>query len=327
MDVTYTDASWDDVGILPVGTGDWAYGSSENDFELKVARGPVPEPGSLVYVEDSEVGGMVTGLSAASDSSAMTVSGATWTGVLGRKVVGPDAGDDYLVLSGDVRDVVASLVSRAGLDGLFSVSGWTPGVDVTHRFSGRRGDAAQEDAGRYMSCWAAIWQVLLDAGCKTTFRWDVSHRRVVMTVSRAEQAVGDEFAESVVRIKRRTPVNHLVCLGKGELRDRAVAHVYLDAGGAATSKQFYTGVDEVADVWESTNDEGDELVAAGKRKIAEMAEDAVSVEVDAADDSMLDVGDVVGGEVAGTQVSATVTKKVVMTSGDAVTYTYETTVR
>ena len=330
MDLTYTDSSWHDLGILDVTSSDWAYGSSENDFQLDLPGPAYPAIGTLVYEEGGELGGIVTGIKATSDSQAVTVTGDTWTGVLARKVIGPDSGSDYLTLTGDVRDIVASLVSRAGLTGLFTVRAYKPGITVAHTFKGRRSDSSQQDAGRYMSCWSAIWQVTSESGCKVRFAWDATTRRVLVTVSVASDLTnGDEHAGCVVEVKSSQPVNHLVCLGKGELAARAVAHVYLDASGKASTTQTITGVSEIANTYEDTQATGDDLIADGKAKILDLAADAVSVTVLAPAGVSLDLGDIVGGTdpVTGITASAIVSKRVVKTSGAATSYTYTTTIR
>ena len=43
-------------------------------------------------------------------------------------------------------------------------------------------------------------------------------------------------------------VNHLICLGQGELKNRIVRHLYVDQNGNIGSTQYYTGVDEIAAV-------------------------------------------------------------------------------
>lgn len=328
MDLIYTDAALGDVGVIDAASSDWAYGSDENDFEVVVRGKTVPPVGALVYAEGGEVGGIVRGYKEDAGDGTVTVTGDTWSGVLGSKVVGPDSGSDYLVLSGDVRDVVAALVTRAGLDGLFSVSAHTTGVSVTHTFKGNRTDSTQQDAGRYMTAWAAVWQVLADHGCSVSFRWDAVARRVSTTVDVAADGDDERMQSATVGVTTDTPVNHLVCLGSGELKDRAVAHVYLGADGTPGTTQYYTGLHEVADVYESTNDSGDDLVSAGESKLADIAADAVSVTVDVADGLSLALGDRVSADssVLGRTVSAVVSKKVIKTDGAAVSSTYETSV-
>lgn len=328
MDVTYTDADWHDVGILPVTRGDFAYGSSENDFQLILSKPIIPPIGAIVYSEDTEAGGIVRGYKTVSNFTSVTLTGDTWTGVINRKVIGPDSGSAYLTMSGDIRACVAQLITRAGLDNLFTVASYTPGVTVSHTFKGSHTDTTQEDAGRYMGCWTALWQLLTDHGCKCTFAWDVTTRHVIITVSAAVSHVDDEQTDvATVTVTKSAPINHLVCLGKGELAERAVKDVYLDANGKASTTQYYTGIDEIAETYESTQDEGDDLVSAGESKILDLAADAQTVEIDAPASVVFDLGDTVGGTdtYTGLEATAIVDKRIVTLDGDAVTVTYNTT--
>lgn len=60
--LTYTDAQWNDVGVLQHATCDFAFGNEENSFIVGLDRraGLTLEPLSLVYIEGTEFGGMIT---------------------------------------------------------------------------------------------------------------------------------------------------------------------------------------------------------------------------------------------------------------------------
>ena len=47
---------------------------------------------------------------------------ADWHGVLASKIIEPDRNNDYLTLSGTIPVIMRTLVSRAGLQGLFTVT-------------------------------------------------------------------------------------------------------------------------------------------------------------------------------------------------------------
>lgn len=331
MDLTLTDASWHDVGLVVPSGGDFAWGADENDFSIGLDGDVLPELGALLYCEGTDVGGMVTGYESDSGSGTLTVVGDTWTGVMGRKVLGPDRGSAYWSVSGDARDCVAALVSRLDLDGLFDVDGRKTGVEVRHTFSGTT-DAAQGSTGRYMSGWAALWQLLVGNGLKVRLRWDAAARRVRVEVLRRSdwtdaEAVGVGVAS--MRVSRRTPTNHLVCLGSGELADREVVDLYADRAGNVSTSQSLNGIDEVAEVYEDSSKSGDELSADGAKRLRRLWADSQTVRVSALSSVSLDLGDVIGGTDARTGVSATavVTKKVARLDGGALSYEYESTVR
>lgn len=332
VELTYTDASFHDVGLIEPYDGDFAYGNSENDFSVDTTGDSIPEVGAMMYAEGSDVGGIVTGYLSDAAMGTFSVVGDTWTGVLDRRVVGPDSGSDYLALSGDVRDIVAALVSRAGLTGLFRVAEGRTGITASHTFTGST-SSEQQDAGRYMGAWTAIWQVCVDHGCKCRFAWSDVERRVIVTVARLADYTDDEAQSAglaTVGVSIRKPTNHLVCLGKGDLKAREVLHLYADRSGNVSTSQTIKGVDEIAEVYDDSSAEGDKLREDGTKKLRELWQASQEVTVKSGTTSAdFDLGDVIGGTDpwSGLTARAIVTKKVASFKQGTLTYTYTSTVR
>lgn len=332
VELTYTDASFHDVGLIEPYDGDFAYGNSENDFSVDTTGDSIPEVGAMMYAEGSDVGGIVTGYSSDAAMGTFSVVGDTWTGVLDRRVVGPDSGSDYLALSGDVRDIVAALVSRAGLTGLFRVAEGRTGITASHTFTGST-SSEQQDAGRYMGAWTAIWQVCVDHGCKCRFAWSDVERRVIVTVARLADYTDDEAQSAglaTVGVSIRRPTNHLVCLGKGDLKAREVLHLYADRSGNVSTSQTIKGVDEIAEVYDDSSAEGDKLREDGTKKLREAWQSSQEVTVKSVPTSAtFDLGDIIGGTDpwSGLTARAIVTKKVASFKQGSMKYTYTSTVR
>ena len=103
---------------------DCAWGSGENDFELTLYDGTVLPDRGLVYVDGTEVGGIVDHMKdELSDGvSVVTYSGRSWHGMLAGKVLQPDSGQDYLKVSGPVNQVLSNLLARIGLSDVFKVA-------------------------------------------------------------------------------------------------------------------------------------------------------------------------------------------------------------
>ena len=104
---------------------DMAFGDpEENDFTLTVPVGDdCMEVGDWVFHPGTEYGGIVDGADYddRADDPAVTYRGRTWHGVLSKSIVRPDAGSDYLTVSGDVGSVLSSLIDRQGLGEVFDV--------------------------------------------------------------------------------------------------------------------------------------------------------------------------------------------------------------
>lgn len=331
MELTYTDSEWRDVGLVTPTDGDFAWGEDENDFSVDVRGTDMPPEDGLLYLEGSDVGGIVRGYGTDPTSEELSVVGDTWTGVLDSHVLRPDAGQAYYKVSGDARDCVARIVTRLGLDALFRVAAPRTGISVSHTFTGSR-DSAQDDAGRYMGGWQAIWQLLVEHGLCCSFAWSDSDRRVVMTVA-PRHDLTDSEAQSVrlatVGVARRRPTNHLVCLGKGDLAAREVLDLYADSAGNVSTRQTFKGVEEVADVYDLSASESGELRDKGESELRKRWQESQTVTIGTSDSVDFRLGDLVGGtdERSGVSAEAVVSKRVLSFRDGEPSWSYTSTVR
>ena len=93
----------------------------------------------------------------------------------------------------------------------------------------------------------------------------------------------------------RRGVNHLICLGKGELKDRLVIHLYVGQNGEIGQEQYFKGTDEIVEIYDSSGSERDDLLKNGIKKLEESKN---KTEYDMTMEKIegnMDVGDVVGG--------------------------------
>ena len=292
---------------------DLAFGSDENAFELTCAEGLAPREGQVVFVDATEYGGVVdeTSYDAGRDATGtVTCKGRTWHGVLAGKRLLPDEGSARLSVDGKAGEVLASLVERMGLSGLFSASPDDTAVSYTfERFcDGYSGLKAMAKAnGRKVS--------MRRKGGKV----EISLPPVVDYASKVDSDLLDFMLNSVHRC-----VNHLVCAGTGELEERAVVHFYADASGNVSHTQTLFGVDEITALYDYSNADEEKLEEEGRKKLQEYQTQG-SVEVDAHDDIDVDVGDVISARdnAHGRTVSAEVAKKIVKVSRGVATYSYE----
>lgn len=305
MDMIYTNAQHEEQGVLLEYEMDLAIGADENDFELTLAaESHCCEGGSLVYMEGTEYGGIVDALRSKTDTAEVIYTGRTWHGMLNGKVIEPDAGEDYYVVSGDANVILSTLIDRLGLSGLFSVSGAASGIAV-----------ANYHFHRYCGGYDGIRAMLSSHGAKLKIEWKdrAVHLSAVPITDNSSCELMPEDAVLDVSKTFRT-VNHLICLGQGELSERTVIHLYADTAGNIGSEQVITGLDEITDVYENTTAaSSEELEELGRAKFKELLK---AVNIDASLDTendTYDIGDIVGAvdDVTGASFAAEVTKKVV----------------
>lgn len=340
MDMIYTNAKRVDQGVLLDYEMDLAFGADENNFECVVAYDShCCEAGSFLYMEGTEYGGIVDAIQSKSDTKEVIYSGRTWHGILGSKIILPlqkgeastasvtlkttDGGgnsliDRYLILSGDANACLQFLINRLGLSDMYKASSTAAGVNI-NRF--------QFD--RFADAYSGIVKMLSSAGLKLKLVY--SGGMVELSASaKYDYSQDEEFDSDLVEVsvkKAYKTVNHLICLGKGELENRTVVHLFTDAEGNISQTQTLFGCDEYVAIYDySAVESEEELISSGKDKLKALWEqDKLSVDFDAEMDSY-DVGDIVGAvdNITGLSISATITKKVVTIRNGQITVALST---
>lgn len=222
MDLIYADENKKDIGIFDAYILDLSYGADENDFELKIHRpAHCCKNGYYIYTDGEEYGGIVTGISSNTKNDEVVYTGPTWHGCLERKILAPDIGQDYLIVDGEANSVLQELVERMNLSSLFAAEINDTGIQIHYQFD------------RYVSGYTGIKAMLKDAGAKLKIAWREGKVRIHAELIH-DYSQDEEFDTSQVEFevgRSYTSVNHIICLGQGNLRDRAVIHIFCDENG------------------------------------------------------------------------------------------------
>ena len=315
MDLMFTNAQRVDQGVLSAYALDLSFGEDENDFELTLgADEPVLEFGAFVYMEGTEYGGIVDGKKTSTNGESITYMGRTWHGMLNSKVIEPDAGEKYLIVSGDANRILDLMIRRLGLRELFSVPDSNAKINISkYQFA------------RYCKGYDGI-NALLAANCaKLVVAWENRSIRLsaVPIVDYTDAPIDGDVATLTVE-QHGKKVNHLVCLGKGQLTNREVIHLYANQFGQIVDTPYYTGIDEIADVYENSN--ADDLEEEGIEKLKELwSKDTAEIAL-TENDLVYDIGDIIGATDAksGVSVDEKVTQKIVKIKNGAVSIDYKT---
>lgn len=263
-------------------------------FSVQIARSNWREEltfSSLIYIMGTEYGGIIGEVLTDTTLDYVELKGLTWRGRLAKKIIQPPAGSDYKVVSGELHTVMKSLIEPE-FDGLFVVSQRDTGVSVSNY---------QFD--RYCTLLDGLTKMLKSKGY-----------RLQLTFRREQNEPGYLYIEAVpvvdysnrIELSRdcqlnytmddkRDGVNHLIVTGKGELQDRNVFHLYVQKNGSIGKSQYYTGLHEIAEVYENTSTETDELEETSREKLQELMNkktfkmDVAALGID------VNIGDIVGG--------------------------------
>lgn len=317
-DLIYMNSDREDIGVLHNYELDIAVGADENDFECKVSsKNHCCEEGFYIYAEGTEYGGIVDSITSDTVNAEVTYSGRTWHGILNSKIIEPDSGEAYLTLSGDAHEVIDSLLTRLNLTDLFEVDSTLSGVAIQNY-----------KMNRYIAGYDGIVKMLNSVGAKLRVIFNGS-KVVLSATGKHDFTKDEEFDSDLVdfRMKKKfKTVNHLICLGTGELENRLVVRLYVDSDGNISQEQTQTGLDEYTAVYDYPVAESEEeLVASGKdllKTLWEQTELSVSFN---ADTDNYEVGDIVGAtdNVTRLSVASVITKKVVTVRNGLITISYE----
>lgn len=318
MDLIYTNPAREDMGILLEYDLDLAFGDDENNFECAVAASAhCCEPGSFLYFEGTEYGGIIDAIHSKSDTKDVIYSGRTWHGILASKVIEPDSGAAYLTLTGEANAVLGVLIERMALSDLFEASAEDSGLTIQGY-----------QMNRYISGYDGIAKMLGSVGAKLQVIFQ-DGKAVLSAAIKYDYSQDEEFDSDLVGLdikKQFKTVNHLICLGKGELENRTVIHLYADREGNISQTQTQFGMDEITDIYDFSSVESEEeLLSGGTEKLQSLWEPvSLSVDFDDTSDSY-DVGDIVGAidNITGISVSAVIVKKIVTIKNGQITISYK----
>lgn len=319
MDLIYMTPAKEDVGVLLDYTLDLAFGSDENDFECKISENShCCEEDYIIYFEDSEYGGIIDSIGVDTSAKEITYYGRTWHGILNSKVLCPDTNADYLVLSGEANSVLATIIDRLDLNSLFKASDEASGINIS-----------SYQMNRYIGGYDGIRKMLKAFGAKLNIVFNegfvVLSAKPIIDYSQDEQFDKDQIGFAVK--KKHNVLNHVIGLGKGDLADREVIHVYADANGNISETQVFMGLEEVTGVYDNNNAESSDELKKGCVEMLEAAwnSDELDFSFNSDDDGSYFIDDIVGATeiVTGIEVRTEITKKIVTINNNTTTISYE----
>lgn len=314
MDVIYADPNKTELGILADYALDIDIGDT-NDFELSITGDVHPlDYDYRIYVNGTEYGGIVKEIKVDTSANKVTYCGQTWRGILSNYIIAPFSGDDYLTLSGNVSMIIGALLNLFRIEDMISV-GYCDAVVSNYQFD------------RYCTLLSGVTKMLKSIG----YRLNISCTDGIVTLTPTPiHDYSDELEysqDSNINFKiddNRGGINHLVCLGTGELKDRQVINLYLQADGTIGTTQYYTGLKEKADVYDYSSVESlEELEKGGRERFAESL-NSTTLEM-SIDEINVELGDIVGGRerITGIYMAQPITQKIVKVTDGKLQISYK----
>lgn len=293
--------------------------SGVNDCELTVENGEV-DYGYFIFCPGTEYGGRILDLKSKTSSSSESWFFDTWRRMLGQSIIEPPEGEAYLQVAGDANDVLRTLLlGRFG--GFFVVPEDLSGIEVSGQFD-RYTRLLDGITKLFKGFGAKIKISSVQGGSGEPFKVLVEAVPIVDYSEEIEYSQ-DNRVNLTLRDYRRG-INHLICLGSGELTERVVRHLYVQEDGTIGDKQYYFGLDERVEKFDYKNAEDEnQLLKEGEEELKSLM-NYKKLEM-SVDDLELDIGDIVAGRdrKTGLYLAKPIINKVLKIKKDKETITYK----
>ena len=304
--IIVADANGAEVRSLLFTEYDFEIGDTENSFLVTCLRSEweTITDGSRIYIPGTEYGGLFKRLKTNTKNGTISVGGYTWRGMLQNKILCPDAGDDYATDSGELNAIIGARVSAA-FPGLFIGSNESTGIEVDYQYN------------RYVTLYDGLKAMLKSVDYKMRISYDVETGKVVVeAVPIVDYSSQIEYSSDMnanyYMTQEGTGVNHLICLGSGELRNRTVVDLYVDGNGNISQTQTFYGADEIAQVYDYAGAAREDLIQSGTDQLKNLRnQNSFRIDLETVTD--VEIGDIVGGRdyTSGMRMTAPITTKVV----------------
>ena len=297
MDFIIADAQRMELGYLSASAEidlDLSYEADNkdgvNDGELTVEEDNVTY-GQYIFCPGTEYGGRILDLKRKTSSTSKTWYFDTWRRMLGQSVIEPPKGAAYYLV--ELMDANAMLkeVFSGRFGDFFIVPEYLSGIEVSGQFD------------RYTTLLDGTTKLLKAHGAKlkiTTVqggpgeKFNVRVEAVPIIDYSEEIEYSQDNRVNITLRDNRRGINHLICLGSGELTERMVRHLFVQEDGTIGDIQHYFGLDERVAVHDYPNAENEnELLESGKEKL-ESLRNYKKLDM-SVDDLDLDIGDMIAG--------------------------------
>ena len=261
-----------------------------NDAEIIAEKGYL-NYGMYIICPGTEYGVLLEEKDSWTNGEEETWRGNTFRGFLKQFIICPPDGQDYLTVNGDAHAILKEVLSNA-FDGMFTILEAPSGITLNGSF------------GRYTDALTGFTKLLDAKGARLNIEIKQGGSNepffvVLSVIPKSNLSAEIEYSQdskvAVHFTESRRGINHLICLGKGELKDRQVVHLYAQKDGSiAQDKPYYTGLKERTAVYDYKDVESlEELIKGGTERLRELM-DYRKMEMDV-QDLEAQIGDTIAG--------------------------------
>ena len=318
MDLILADASGAEECVLNYDF-DMDVGKS-NDFEISLSYGTWDDRlkiGKRIYIPGTEYGGIIKRIDTSTNTEEIKLKGYLWRGYLMKRFIIPPSGADYRYASGDLNSVICELIQ-------------IPSFWCSVNECGR--SVSNYKFNRYVDMASGLEKMCESVGYRLDIKYvqtDTSGHVLVQAVRASNYGESVEYSQDSMidfsSVDNQMGVNHLICLGKGELKDRTVVHLYADKNGTISRTQSITGINEIIETFENSGAEEETLVETGTKKLQELRNSKSFTPTIRDTDTELFLGDIISGKdyITGNSVTKPIAEKIVKRSNGVMSINYK----
>ena len=288
------------------------------DYKLTATRAIYDKlsTATYLYMPGTEYGGIIDSITHNTSDDSIIASGRSFRGLLNSKIIAPDSGQDYKVVNGNLAEILDGILAENNLDYLYMIDPALTWITLNNY-----------QIARYCSVLYLLNALESKTGLRLYLAWSAKYHKVVITYRQPIDWTSKSLyvQADITTTKTSHKVNHLICLGSGELKDRMRVDLYTDTQGRISTIQSIVGADEYTQVYDYSNAKDvDDLTASGTEKLKELIADT-PLEVEVRDGAYA-VGDIIGGydDLMQIKTKATITNVVVNVENGVISYTFTT---
>lgn len=182
-------------------------------------------------------------------------------------VIETPSGQGYLTVSGDANRVLEKVLNK-GTGLLFEVPGSASGINIP-KYQFRYTPALEGFTAMLEKSKARLDIQAVQGDAGEPFKLIIKAVNIKNYSEDVEYNGDNQIGVSVRDFG--AGINHLICLGKGELTERTVVHLYVQLDGSISKKQYYKGTDERTAVYDYSSAENAEVLETeGKKRLKEL---------------------------------------------------------
>ena len=232
---------------------------------------------------------------------------------MNQRAINP-AKNAYVYLNGEANTELSAYITKLGMTELFEVSREDSGI-ILNNYQVPLQTMLLDAFDQALALQDARLEIRYKQG-PANGRGYVLLRAVSITDHSSNIELNEDGSVKLNILDYQNGVNHLICLGAGEVEQRQQVDLYAWPDGSIRKEQYYTGIDLIEQYYENTTvDTLAELEEEGRDKFDELKNyKQLKISVD---DTDLELGDIVGGRerITNIYMAAPVIRKIVDVTG------------